>query len=177
MVFFFRAILVLLLLYCIICAFLFFTQGNAIYFPDLTKVSASSTNFSVRRGAFVLRGWSANENKEKALIYFGGNAERIELNMKTFQIAFPNHSIYLLAYRGYGASDGRPKQNVLFEDALAFFDQVALNHKSGYRCSDPRRGQSRKQKFSSHHALRKYGRCCFCTFSMASNSIFAFRTI
>jgi pimeloyl-ACP methyl ester carboxylesterase len=41
---------------------------------------------------------------------------------------FPDRTIYLLSYRGFGASEGRPEESALLADALALFDQVAREH-------------------------------------------------
>jgi len=59
-----------------------------------------------------------------ALIYFGGNAEDVSLNMRSFSAGFPESAIYLLHYRGYGGSTGKPSEGALFADALTLFDEV-----------------------------------------------------
>src|SRR5260370_41081884 len=63
-----------------------------------------------------------------ALIYFGGNAEDVSLNMPSLSAGFPDSAIYLLHYRGYGGSSGRPSEGALFADALTLFDQVHSKH-------------------------------------------------
>ena len=45
---------------------------------------------------------------------------------------FPDHTTYLMAYRGYGASDGQPSQRDLSADAVALVDHVTERH-SGAR--------------------------------------------
>ena len=42
--------------------------------------------------------------------------------------AFPNHALYLLHYRGYGASSGTPSEEALLPDAWALFDLAARNN-------------------------------------------------
>ncbi len=119
-----RALRVLLLAYVAICALLYFNQRALIYPGDLTRVSAAETNFSLERPDAMLRGWQFNPGRERALIYFGGNAERIDDAAHWLAQALPDTSIYALAYRGYGASDGAPDEATLFADALALFDTV-----------------------------------------------------
>jgi len=63
-----------------------------------------------------------------ALIYFGGNAEDVSLNMRSFSAGFPESAIYLLHYRGYGGSTGKPSEGALFADALTLFDEVHSEH-------------------------------------------------
>ncbi len=48
----------------------------------------------------------------KAIVYFGGNGEDVTFNLPSFSAAFPEHSLYLMNYRGYGGSSGesRPRQ-------------------------------------------------------------------
>lgn len=65
---------------------------------------------------------------EKALIYFGGNAEDVSASLPSLTAAFPEHALYLLHYRGYGGSSGKPSEAALHRDALALFDKVYAEH-------------------------------------------------
>jgi pimeloyl-ACP methyl ester carboxylesterase len=103
---------------------LWLAQRWLIYLPQATVVAAADTDFALDRGGVVLRGWRLNPRAGDALIYFGGNAERIELAGPVLAQALPGHAIHLLAYRGYGASDGRPAEAALVEDAVALYDEV-----------------------------------------------------
>ena len=67
-------------------------------------------------------------NGPRALIYFGGNAEDVSFNMPSFSAGFPDSAIYLLHYRGYAGSSGRPSEQAIFADALTLFDQVHGKH-------------------------------------------------
>ena len=64
----------------------------------------------------------------KALIYFGGNAESVDGSGPEFAALFPDHAIYLMNYRGYGGSSGRPSEAALHRDAQALFDMVRSRH-------------------------------------------------
>jgi uncharacterized protein len=44
------------------------------------------------------------------------------------EAAFPDRDLYLMHYRGYGSSSGRPSEAALFADALALFDLVRATH-------------------------------------------------
>ncbi len=118
----------LLLGYAGICAVLYFKQRELLYFPAATKVAAATTDFSLSRQGVTLRGWKLNPGKHGALIYFGGNAERLENSRDDFARLFPERTVYLLSYRGYGASDGQPTEAALFGDALALYDAVRVQH-------------------------------------------------
>ncbi|MGH8026318.1 MAG: alpha/beta hydrolase [Pseudoxanthomonas sp.] len=120
-----------LLGYAGVCALLYVKQRDLIYFPAATTVAADATDFSLRREDAVLRGWRLNPGKTRALIYFGGNAERLEFSRQEFASLFPERTVYLLSYRGYGASEGKPSEAALFGDSLALFDQVKAEHRDG----------------------------------------------
>ncbi|HZV23567.1 MAG TPA: alpha/beta fold hydrolase [Luteimonas sp.] len=106
------------------CGWMYARQRELIYFPQATKADASQTDFGIARNGVMLNGWLVNIGKPKAVIYFGGNAERIEEMRDEFARWFPDSSSYLVPYRGYGASEGEPSQEALLSDALAVFDQV-----------------------------------------------------
>jgi pimeloyl-ACP methyl ester carboxylesterase len=123
-----RVAKVLLLTYLGACAFLYFDQRNLLYFAAETHVAASETNFALRHEGVVLRGWKLNPGKSRALIYFGGNAEALGMERDELAAMFPDRTVYLLAYRGYGASDGTPDERALFSDALALYDDIRSQH-------------------------------------------------
>lgn len=114
----------LILVYAALVALLQARQRDLIYFPGATQVQADTTNFSLDRQGVTLRGWRVNPGQPRVLIYFGGNAERVEQAAAELAAHFPDHTLYLLAYRGYGASDGKPTEADLFGDALALYDHI-----------------------------------------------------
>lgn len=117
------------LAYAGVCALLYFKQRDMMYFPQSTRVDKADTDFAIERdGGVALRGWVVNPGQSKAIVYFGGNGESIQHNREEFARWFPDSSVYLVAYRGYGASDGRPDESALFADALAVFDRVQSRH-------------------------------------------------
>lgn len=115
-------------LYALLCAWLFVAQRSMVYFPQYTQVAAADTDFLLQRPGIALRGWRVHPAGRDPILYFGGNAERIEANRAAFAAMFPGRAIYLLAYRGYGASDGTPMSVDLKADALALFDHVQAAH-------------------------------------------------
>lgn len=113
------------------CALLHLQQRRLIYFPQFTRVEPASTDIAFARPGAVLRGWVVNPGRRDALLYFGGNAESVEANRDTFARWLPSHTVYLVAYRGYGASEGQPSEAALLADALALHDEVAQRHPAG----------------------------------------------
>lgn len=118
----------LLIAWLALCLFLFVVQRKMIYFPDYTRTDAATTDYALERDGVVLRGWVVNPGQPSAILYFGGNAEMVQANRDEFARWFPGRTVYLLAYRGYGASDDVPAGPDLLEDALAFFDDVQARH-------------------------------------------------
>jgi pimeloyl-ACP methyl ester carboxylesterase len=116
------------LVYAAVCGLLYLRQQQLVYFPAFTRVPEAQTSFALTRGEVVLRGWMVNPGRPRAILYFGGNGESIQFNRETFERWLPGHTVYLVAYRGYGASDGKPSQRALFADALALFDHVQAEH-------------------------------------------------
>lgn len=114
--------------YAALCLAMVLGQRGLIYFPQATRVTPADSDFALEHGGVVLRGWRAGPDHGRALLYFGGNAERIEGNRDDFRRWFPRHRVHLLAYRGYGASDGAPQSGLLKADALALYDAVAATH-------------------------------------------------
>ena len=117
--------------YLALSALVFTRQRDLVYFPALTHVQVADTDLEVRSGEVVLRGWEVNPGRRDALIYFGGNAERVEAWRERFGQWFDDRTVYLVAYRGYGASDGTPDQEALLADALAVYDEVRRRHPDG----------------------------------------------
>lgn len=114
--------------YLAICLLMYLQQRSLLYLPGYTRADPAGTDFSIERDGVLLRGWIVNPGSGAPILYFGGNAESVEHNRDDFRAWFPGRSVYLLAYRGYGASDGAPRERDLQADALAFFDHVAARH-------------------------------------------------
>lgn len=105
-------------------------QRNLLYFPTTYMNVVDEEEIYFQFDSIKLQGWVLNKENEEALIYYGGNAENIEQNITFFKRFFPNKTVYLINYRGYGKSEGTPTQNNLFSDALNVYDKVKLNHKT-----------------------------------------------
>lgn len=93
-----------------------------------TQVAADESMHELDVDGAVLRGWVVNPDRDRVLLYFGGNGERLDLWREVVAQRFPHHTTYLMAYRGYGASDGHPSQRALSADALALVDHVVERH-------------------------------------------------
>ena len=105
---------------------LFWTQQRSLLFhPSLTRDPATPPDARFEVPGAVLRGWVVNPGRERALLYFGGNGEEVSRMRDDAARLLPSHTVYLVAYRGYGHSSGTPSEAALVADALALFDQIA----------------------------------------------------
>lgn len=121
-------IVVIALAYAALCAVVFVFQRSFIYYPQPpTGNGRAETMGLVVEGARVLV-TTRVRGGPKALIYFGGNAEDVAYSLPALATAFPDHSVYLMHYRGYGGSSGSPSEVALFADALALFDLIHATH-------------------------------------------------
>ena len=120
--------LVALAMYLLACAFLYFQQRSLLYYPQALAPGGEAATRPLRaQGPRVLV--STHEVAgAQAVVYFGGNAEDVSRSLPMLQAAFPGQALYLLHYRGYGGSEGKPTESALLEDALALFDQVHARH-------------------------------------------------
>jgi uncharacterized protein len=118
----------LALIYAGLCAALFLFQRSFIYFPQPRSLSNEASRITLFVQEAELNVTVRPHNGSNALIYFGGNAEDVSRRLQSFSNTFPDHALYLLHYRGYGGSSGKPSETALFEDAIALFDKVHADH-------------------------------------------------
>lgn len=113
--------------YCLLCLLLYLLQRQLIYFPVAAQLPATDPLLLQQADTTVLVSREARDSAQ-ALLYFGGNAEDVSVSLPEFAAAFPEHAIYLMHYRGYGGSSGKPSEQALVADALALYDQLQSNH-------------------------------------------------
>lgn len=118
------------LLYIGLGVFLYFAQRSFLYQPTPEIDSADTREIRVQSADVSLKIWQFNPDLSKAIIYFGGNAENVYWNIPVFKDIFPDYTVYLVNYRGYGGSSGSPSETGLLEDAVSIFDRLQPNHES-----------------------------------------------
>lgn len=99
-----------------------------VYPRQGTRLDLRDTDFMLPVDRVAVSGWVINPGKTRPLVYFGGNGEGLGWLRPELERRFPDHTSYLVAYRGYGASTGRPSQRALTGDALALIDHIAARH-------------------------------------------------
>ncbi len=118
----------LLVVYGALILFMYLRQEAFLFFPPTARHDAHDypdvVDYQLSRGDVTLRGWLVNPRlvRDKMLVYYGGNGEDIFHNIE--ELKDVNAASLLVAYRGYGPSDGRPTEADLFADALAVIDDM-----------------------------------------------------
>lgn len=120
---------IIIFLYAIACLFLYIMQRSILYFPTPEIMKMNAEAMWLQTSQEKLKVWTINKNRP-AVIYFGGNSEQIEDNIADFKTMFGQHSIYVVNYRGFGGSSGKPTEQGLFADALEVYDQLSSQHSS-----------------------------------------------
>lgn len=121
-------ILAALALYAVACVGLFFAQRSLIYFPQPRRFGTPDSVVKLPMNGAVLEVSVRPAAGPRAVLYLGGNAEDVSASLPYLGQIFPGQALYLLHYRGYGGSSGKPSEAALFADALALFDMVQAQH-------------------------------------------------
>lgn len=116
------------LAYGLLCAWVFFTQRGLLYFPTPASEAPGAQALWLESQGERIKVWVVSRPGGRALLYFGGNAEDVAGNLESFAAALPDRSLYLVNYRGYGGSSGRPSEAGLVADAVSVFDHVRQGH-------------------------------------------------
>jgi uncharacterized protein len=119
---------IVLVLYIGACIALYVLQRSMIYFPQRGEAADPSARMVLQVPGADVHVTVRPHAGPKAILYFGGNSEDVSGSLPAFSRAFPDHAIYLMHYRGFGASTGKPTEASLQADALALFDRVQREH-------------------------------------------------
>jgi len=122
-----RILISILFIYLCAGTYLFFSQRSFIYFPTPNAEHPyNEENYKFKDA--IVKVVVLNKGNNGAILYFGGNGEAVEYNALNFIQTFPNKTVYLVKYRGYGGSSGEPSEAKLYSDALSIFDNLKQKH-------------------------------------------------
>lgn len=135
-------ILWLVLIYLAFCAAAWSYQHRLV-FPGAKAGSSHYQAYSeqqilLQRDDVKLEGWALGDAENPAdgdaliLIYFGGNGEDVVTMLPKLE-KFGVAKTYAFNYRGYGNSEGKASQELLFDDALAIYDHINAQHSGNAR--------------------------------------------
>ena len=127
---FLGALLILLLLYAGIVAYVYSIQRHLLYFPSHTYVTPQTAmadpalrEFPITTAdGLALKGWYAPATaKHLTLVYFHGNGDDLETSAPVARAYIHAGCGFLIAeYRGYSGLPGRPTETGLYDDARAY---------------------------------------------------------
>ena len=110
-----------------LCIIFFVFQRSFIYMSR-PETPAHAAAFTLDVPGAQVRVSSLFHDGPKALMYFGGNAEDVAFTLPELAALFPDRATYLMHYRGYCGSSGRPTEAALRSDAHALFTMVHSRH-------------------------------------------------
>lgn len=108
--------------------FLYLNQRDLLYFPT-PHLETSHATMTLQNEGESIKVIVLNIGNENAILYFGGNAESMARSSDNIARQFPGFTVYLMDYRGYGASSGEPTEKGLYSDALKLYDTIKPKHK------------------------------------------------
>ncbi len=119
---------VLILGYAGVCAAMYFFQRALLYFPQPSSVTAPESTMTLPDDGAEIAVTVRPHNGPRAIVYFGGNGEDVSRNLASFDKEFPDYAVYLMHYRGYGGSTGKPTEKANVADGIALFEKVHTLH-------------------------------------------------
>jgi uncharacterized protein len=125
-----RIAFILALAYAGLCLLLFAKQRSFIYFPPPSSPADPATALMLEADGVSIHVAVHARQAQDAVLYFGGNAEDVDASLPELAAAFPGRALYLMHYRGYGASGGKPSERALVGDAQMLFDHMRGSHRN-----------------------------------------------
>ena len=126
-----KAIVLGVIFYIGICAFMFFRQSELL-FPSYfapKSIDPEFKTFTAEDGTKLETKSFAGSKSDDVIVLFTGNAQNSTLVGGIIFKSFDKEiSIETINYRSYGNSEGKPNEENLFADSLAFTKHVQKKH-------------------------------------------------
>jgi len=120
-------IIIIISIYIISGLFIYDKQRRFLYFPKQNTEHKEKDIF-INNGLCDIHTIVINEGKKDAIIYFGGTAQTLSKITDYVKRQFPDKSIYLMNYPGYGLSTCKPTEKSIYKDSKIVYDYVKKNH-------------------------------------------------
>lgn len=123
-------LIILLFVYILLGVGLYFAQRQLIYYPQpFIQDRYPELTLDNEVGPLTVICLNTTEDcqplSQRAVLYFGGNAEAVIQSAPLLQrIISADTAIYLVNYRGFGESPGKPSESALVRDALTVYDAI-----------------------------------------------------
>ena len=116
--------------YLLLVGFIYLTQASMLYLPGVPGRQLEATPEAVgldyedvwldTSDGVRIHGWFVPADSTRTVLYFHGNAGNISHRLYTIQQLHElGRSVFIIDYRGYGESDGKPDEDGLYRDAEA----------------------------------------------------------
>jgi len=119
--------MLILLGYVAMGVFLYINQRSYLYFPTPDSKTAYH-HMTIHNDGESINVIVLNKGHKNAILYFGGNAESMAGSADYIAGQFPEFTVYLMDYRGYGMSTGKASEAALYKDALKLYDIIKPKH-------------------------------------------------
>ena len=117
-------------IYILLGIVLYVAQRQLIYLPEpYTQTLYPELTLTIDGNDITVLCLNTDEQcnplGNRAVLYFGGNAEPVVNSASLLQQLLPKDTaVYLMNYRGYGTSQGEPSETVLTRDAVTVYDAI-----------------------------------------------------
>lgn len=128
----------LLLVYAVLCAYVYVAQDRLVFFPapNLDQTPADSglayedVHMNTADGETIHGWYIPTETAGKHVLFFHGNAGNISDRPQTVRILNGmGHAVLIVDYRGYGQSSGQPSEAGTYQDAAAAWDYLTATRR------------------------------------------------
>lgn len=128
--------------YLVLVAFVYLTQAGMLYLPDLPGRALEATPHDIgldyedvtleTSDGVRLHGWFVPGASTRVLLFFHGNAGNISHRLHSIRDFHDlGLAVFIIDYRGYGASDGKPGEQGLYRDAEAAWQHLVAERGIG----------------------------------------------
>ncbi len=121
----------LVVVWAALLLFMSLIEDRLLYFP-LRRLDATPADYGLRSeelrpvasDGVRLHGWWVRSGGERVVLLFHGNAGNISHRLERAKLFAERLGVdlFLVDYRGYGLSQGRPSEAGLYRDGLAIYD-------------------------------------------------------
>ena len=134
-------IIALSLIYLSVLVFLFFFQRSLLYLPNVNNYFSDTLNINIEKvqvrtsDNINLVGWFHKKdlNKFKTIVYFHGNAGKLENRIhKLNHFKDMNINFLIISWRGFSGNSGKPSEQGLYKDgnsAIDWLKNIGLSEK------------------------------------------------
>jgi fermentation-respiration switch protein FrsA (DUF1100 family) len=133
--FFYIFILLGLITYLIVLAYIYLFQRNLLYHPSDNGYQEDEINFDYKeiyiqnKEGIKLKAWLHEKDlvNKKTIIFFHGNAGNLRnRNYKLNELSKFDINFLIVAYRGFSGNQGKPSEQGLYEDARSALDFLKI---------------------------------------------------